>query len=405
MRKKQPKHVEGKPGEQGRNGRHRPVRAKQGICAVFTWRSLLICTGLFPAVALAQAPAGPLPAVSVVAVQMEDVAENVEYVGRIEAIQRVDVRARVQGFLDEVAFREGQDVKADDLLFTIESAQYDAALTQAKAQQASAEASLRNAQLTLERREALYARRVGTQADRDQALADRDSAAAAVESAKAGVRTAELNLSYTRILSPIAGRIGKANITEGNLVGPDSGVLATVVQLDPIRVVFSVSERDFVTVGQQRQGATSEEIKAGFVPTLELPNGTAYPENGQLDFVGNEIDPATGTVPVRAIFSNAHRLLLPGGTLLVRVRPAESRRMPLVPVQAVQQNREGKFVLVVGPDDRVEQRPIEADQQVGQSWAVEDGLRAGESVIVEGLQKVRPGAQVRPVPAATAQTR
>jgi membrane fusion protein, multidrug efflux system len=360
---------------------------------------------LLPGIACAQAPAAERPAVTVVAIQTEDIAENTEFVGRIEAIQRVDVRARVQGFLDEVAFREGQDIKADDLLFTIESEQYDAALTQAKSQQVSAQASLRNAQLTLDRREALYKRQAGTQADRDQALADRDTAAAAVESAKAAVRTAELDLSYTRILSPIAGRIGKANITEGNLVGPDSGVLATVAQLDPIRVVFSVSERDFVTVGQQQQGATSEEINAGFVPTLELPNGTTYPEKGRLDFVANEVDPATGTIAVRAIFANADRLLLPGGTVLVRVRPAESRRMPTVPVQAVQENREGKFVLVVGPDNRVEQRPIEADQQVGQSWAVEDGLKAGESVIVEGLQKVRPGAQVQAVPAATAQTR
>jgi membrane fusion protein (multidrug efflux system) len=366
--------------------------------------AVLACAGLSPATTFAQAPAKPLPAVSVVAVQAEDIAESIEFVGRTEAIQRVDVRARVQGFLDEVAFTEGQDVEADALLFTIESGRYEAALAQAKAQQASAEASLRNAQLTLDRREALYRRKAGTEADRDQALADRDTASASVESAEAAVRAAELNLSYTRITSPIAGRIGKANITEGNLVGPDSGVLAAVVQLDPIRVVFSVSERDFITVGQQQKGATSEQINAGFVPTLELPNGTTYPEEGRVDFVGNEIDPATGTVPVRAMFANKAGLLLPGGTVLVRVRPAESRRMPVVPVQAVQQNRDGKFVLVVGAEGRVEQRPIKATQQVGQNWAVEDGLKAGESVIVEGLQKVRPGAQVQAVPVATAQT-
>jgi membrane fusion protein (multidrug efflux system) len=388
-------HLAGKSGED---------RGGVGRLSQAIWGSLLICAGLFPAAALAQAPAGPLPAVSVVAVQSEDVAENIEFVGRIEAIQRVDVRARIQGFLDEVAFREGQDVKADDLLFAIESEQYDAALRQAKSQQVSAEASLRNAQLTLDRREALYRRQAGTQADRDQALADRDVAAAAVESAKAAVRTAELNLSYARIVSPIAGRVGKANITQGNLVGPDSGVLATVVQLDPIRVVFSVSERDFVTVGQQQLGATSAQINAEFVPTLQLPNGTTYSEEGKVEFVGNEIDPATGTVPVRATFANPSGLLLPGGTVVVRVRPAESRRMPLVPVQAVQENRDGKFVLVVGPEGRVEQRPIKAAQQVGQNWAVEDGLKAGESVIVEGLQKVRPGAQVQAAPAATAQT-
>ena len=393
-----------KCSDRGDCGAPRPKRAAHRICARLTGFSLLILGALLPAGALAQAPAQELPAVTVVAVQTEDVAENIEFVGRIEAIQRVDVRARVQGFLDEVAFTEGQDVQTDDLLFTIESGQYDAALTQAKSQQASAEASSRNAQLTLDRREALYSRQAGTQADRDQALADRDAAAAAVESAKAAVRIAELNLSYTRIVSPIAGRIGNANFTEGNLVGPDSGVLATVVQLDPIRVVYSVSERDFVTVGQQQKGATAEQINAGFVPTLELPNGTTYPEEGRVEFVGNEIDPATGTVPVRATFPNKAGLLLPGGTVLVRVRPAESRSMPLVPIQAVQETRDGRFVLVVGADGRVEQRPIKATQQVGQNWAVEDGLKAGESVIVEGLQKVRPGAQVQAVPAAAAQT-
>lgn len=360
---------------------------------------------IFDVTARAQAPASPpAPAVSVVTVTLQDVAQNVEFIGRVEAIQLVDVQARVQGFLENVAFAEGQDVKADDLLFAIEPDQYEAALLQAQAQQASAEASLRNAQLTLERRQELYKRKAGTRADLDQAIANRDSAAADVQFAKAAVRTAELNLSYTRIASPIDGRIGRTSFTKGNVVGPESGALARVVQLDPIRVVFSVSERDFISeVQQQGAGTPLEKINARFIPTLRLPNGTYYPQQGEIAFVGNEVDQATGTLPVRASFANPDRVLLPGGTVSVRVRPAESKRMPLVPMQAVQENREGRFVLVVGADNRVEQRPIKATQQVGQSWAVEDGLKAGESVIVEGLQKVRPGAQVQafPVPADT----
>lgn len=350
--------------------------------------------------AFAQTAQAPLPVVTVATIQVEDVAPKIQFIGRIEALQQVDVRARVDGFLDKVAFNEGQDVAAGDLLFVIEPDQYEAALSQAKAQQASAEANLANAQLTLDRRQQLYNTRTGTRADLDQATADRDAAAASVESAKASVRIAELNLSYTRITSPIAGRIGKANITVGNVVSPNSDVLARVVQLDPIRVVFSVSERDFITVAQQQEGATIQQIDAGFVPTLTLPNGTAYPGEGKIEFVGNEIDPATGTVPVRATFANSDRMLLPGGTLSVSVRPTESRRMPLVPIQAVQQSRDGKFVLVVGSDNQVEERPIKATQQVGQSWAVEDGLKAGERVIVEGLQKVRPGGQVQTIAAA-----
>jgi membrane fusion protein (multidrug efflux system) len=355
--------------------------------------------------ARAQTPESPAPAVTVATIKLEDVAQNIEFIGRIETMQQVDVRARVQGFLEQVAFTEGQDVKEGDLLFQIEPDQYEAALMQAKAQQASAEASLRNAQLTLDRRQELYDRKAGTRADLDQAIANRDSAAASVESAKAAVRTAELNLSYTRILSPIAGRIGRANVTMGNVVGPDSGALARVVQLDPIRVVFSVSERDFITVAQEQQGATPEQVNAGFVPTIRLPNGTIYPEQGKIEFISNEIDSTTGTLPVRASFPNPEGLLLPGGTVLVRVRPAEGRRMPLVPIQAVQENRQGKFVLVVGADDRVEQRPIKASQQVGQNWAVEEGLKADERVIVEGLQRVRPGVQVQAVPATSDQKR
>lgn len=368
---------------------------------IMTISSLL----LFDGTARAQTQVGPLPAVSVVTIRLEDVAQNVEFIGRIEAIQQVDVRARVQGLLEKVAFVEGQDVKADDLLFTIEPDQYDAALMQAKAQQAGAEASLRNAQVTLDRRQELYKRQSGTRADLDQAIADHDAAAAAVESAKAAARTAELNQSYTRIVSPIAGRIGRTNFTTGNVVNPDSGALARVVQIDPIRVVFSVSERDFINVVKHSRETALEQIKASFVPTLRLANGAIYADHGRIDFIDNEVDQATGTLPVRASFPNPAGVLLPGGTVSVRVQPTETRRMPLVPVQAVQENRQGRFVLVVGSDNRVEQRPIKTALQVGQNWAVEDGLRAGESVIVEGLQKVRPGAQVQALPAPLAEGR
>ena len=391
----------------GNRSKRLPARAVVSTPLNCGARALLAASSLllFDIAAFAQAPASPPPAVSVVTVSVEDIAQTVEFIGRIEAIQQVDLRARVQGFLEKVAFAEGQDVKADDLLFMIERDQYEAALQQAKAQQESAAASLQNAQVTLDRRQQLYERQSGTRAELDEAIANRDSAAAAVESAKAAVRTAELNLSYSRITSPIAGRIGKTNFTKGNVVGPDSGALARVVQLDPIRVVFSVSERDFINVVQQGDGTAIDQINASFVPTLRLSNGTVYADQGRIDFIGNEVDQATGTLPVRASFANASGLLLPGGTVSVRVRPAETRRMPLVPIQAVQENRQGKFVLVVTAGDRVEQRPVKATQQVGQSWAVEDGLKAGESVIVEGLQKVRPGAQVQAVPAAAAEAR
>lgn len=355
--------------------------------------------------AAAQAPAGaPPPAVMVAQVETEDIAPAREFIGRVEAVQAVDLRARVQGFLEEVSFHEGQDVKAGDVLFRIEPDRYEAALAKAEAQLASARATLKNAELNLDRRQELSRRGNVSMAELDSAIADRDSAAAAVESAEAGVQAAQLDLGYTKIVSPIAGRIGHAAVTQGNLVGPDSGPLARVVQLDPIRVVFSVSERDFVAVSRQMAGATPAEIGKGFVPTLRLADGSAYSERGKVDFTDNVVDPATATIAVRALFSNPDGLLLPGQTVNVVVRPAEGRQMPVVPMSAVQENRQGRFVLVVGAQNRVEIRPIKTGAQVRQAWSVEEGLAPGDTIIVEGLQKVRPGAIVRPVRAPPSPT-
>jgi membrane fusion protein (multidrug efflux system) len=349
----------------------------------------------------AQAPAdAPPPAVTVAVVGIGDAAGRAEFIGRLEAVQAVDARARVEGFIKAVNFKEGQDVKAGELLFQIEPDQYAAALAKAEAQVDSAEATLRNAELNYERRRDLAARGTVSRADLDTALAQRDTAKAELAAAKAGVEAAQLEVNYTKITSPIAGRIGRTNFTVGNLVGPSSGVLARIVQLDPIRAVFSVSERDVLDVKAQEQKASQQQINAGFVPTLRLANGEVYAETGKIEFLGNEIDPATGTVPIRALFPNPQKLLLPGGTVFVQIRPAQSKSLPVVPVSAVQETRQGKSVLVVNAENRVEERAIKAETQVGQNWAVEEGLKPGERIIVEGLQKVRPGQIVRPIPAA-----
>lgn len=350
--------------------------------------------------ALAQAPAGanaPPPAVTVDSVRNEDVAPRTEFIGRLEAIEAVDIRARVQGFLRKVEFQEGQDVKAGAPLFTIEPDLYQAAVAQAQSQVDSADATLRNAQISLDRRQELRERNAGSQADLDTAVANRDTAKAALAAAQAQLRTVQLNLSYTSIATPITGRIGKANITVGNLVGPDSGALARVVQLDPIRVVFSVSERDVIEVQKNAGAASQKDLNASFVPTLRLATGGQFDQTGRIEFGGNEVDPSTGTVPIRAVFDNPKTILLPGGTVFVSVRPAEPRIMPVVPVAAVQETRQGKQVLVVTADNKVEERRIQATTQVGQNWAVESGVQAGDTIIVDGLQKVRPGAVVNPV--------
>jgi membrane fusion protein (multidrug efflux system) len=344
----------------------------------------------------------PKPAVTVAPVEVKDVTPSWEFIGRVEAIQSVDLRARVQGVLQQIAFQEGQDVTAGQLLYVIEPDPYQAAVDAARAQLAKAKAALANAERTLSRTQQLSSRGFEAQANLDKARADRDSAAADVQAAEANLRTAELNLSYTRITSTIDGRIGHTAVTVGNLVGPDTGVLDTVVQLDPIRVVFSVDDRALLQVKTQSGGASEEELKTRFVPALRLADGSMYPEQGVIEFADNRVDPATATVPVRAAFGNPRRLLLPGQFVAVVIKQDASERKPVVPVAAVQEDRDGKFVLIVGPDNRVEQRRIVANRQVGQEWVVESGLRQGETVIVEGVQKVQPGGEVTPIPAGQA---
>jgi membrane fusion protein, multidrug efflux system len=343
--------------------------------------------------------AAPPPAVTVEPVVAKDVSPSWEFIGRVEAEQAVDVRARVQGTLQEMDFEEGQDVKAGQLLFVIEPAPYEAALKGAQAQLAKAQAALKEAEQNLTRRQELRQRGVETQANLDQAVAQHESAAADVAAAEATVQTAQINLGYTRIESPIDGRIGRAAITKGNLVGPDSGPLARIVQLDPIRVVYSVDDRALTAAKQKAGDLSQAELNAKFVPQLRLGSGDMYGETGKVDFIDNEVDPNTGTVAVRAVFPNRKRLLLPGQYVTVVIHPEQSERHPVVPVAAVQEDKRGKYVLVVDADNRVEQRRIRADRQIDQQWVVEDGLREGETVIVQGLQKVKPGVVVKPVPA------
>lgn len=348
----------------------------------------------------APTPQGPPPAVTVATVETKDVARHAEFIGRVEAMQSVDIRARVQGFLQNVAFEEGQDVKAGDLLYVIEPDLYQAALVTARAQLERAQATLRQAERNLARNQELRTRGAVSQAALDEAVAQRDTAQADVMAAQASVKTAEINLGYTKITSPIDGRIGKTNVTKGNLVGPDTGALARVVQLDPIRVVFSVSDRDLLELKQRSGAASQEELNARFVPTLRLSDGTTYPQSGKVAFVANVVDPATGTIAVHAAFPNPRRLLLPGALVTVIVRPEQTRRRPVVTLAAVQQDRQGKYVLLVDENDRVQQRRIEVDGQVDHDWIVSKGLQGGETVIVEGVQKVRPGMLVKPVPAS-----
>jgi len=339
-----------------------------------------------------------------ITVHPQELNRSSEFIGHVIAIQSVDVRAQVSGILQRVAFEGGQDVKQGALLYQIESAQYQAALTAAKAQLASAQASLVQAQQNLERQQSLYQHQSTPQSTLEQAQAQREVAQANVEAAQAQVRTAEINLGYTTINSPITGRVGATKVTAGNLVGPTTGTLTTVVQLDPIRVVFSINERAFVAYKQAHPGATQEEINARFVPKLRLPDGSMYSETGRVAFVDNQVDPATGTLPVYADFPNPQRVLLPGMLVSAVISPETPPVGFLVPAGAVQQDAQGVYVLVVDGDDKVERRNVVTQAQIDQSIPITSGLKDGDRVIVEGAQKVHPGERVRPVEEGTRPT-
>jgi membrane fusion protein (multidrug efflux system) len=342
-------------------------------------------------------PAMPPAPVVVAPVLLTEIRPQVEYVGRVVAVDTVDLRARVEGFLTERAFREGEDVRAGQLLFSIERAPYQTAVDTAKALVADAKAEVARTAKDYDRARQLFANGNVSQKTLDQALADQERATATLEAREAELRKARLDLGYTQIAAPFAGRIGRSAYSVGNLVGPASDVLATLVRLDPIHVVFNVPERTYLDYVQRTEQARKDGRTAPPpVPRLRLANDFAYPEAGRFDFVDNQVDPTTGTIAVRAVFANRDRLLVPGLYVGVIVESAEPRPALVVPQAAVQEDQGGRFVLVVGPDRTAAVRRVETGERLGLNWVITAGLGEGEQVIYEGIQKVRPGAPVEP---------
>ncbi len=371
----------------------------QAACVALAASALLAIFALPSLTGHAQAPsspAGPPPSVTVAPVVVKDIAPSQTFIGRTAAIQAVQIIPRVTAFIEDVTVKQGSDLKAGDVLFRLEQTQYAAAVEAAQAQLASANAALHQSELAYERAATLAKKDVQTQANLEQAQATRDQNQASVQAAQASLDQANLNLSYCTITSPIDGRVGAVSLTKGNLVTPSTPALATINQLDPIRVVFSVSDRTIVSA-QQRTGTSAARIAQGLKVNLLLPDGSTYGETGSISFLGNQVDPATGTVSVFADFPNAQALLLPGAFVTVEVSRASPQERPLVPVQAVQAQQSGNFVLTVDQDNKVAQQQVQLGQQVGQDFVVTSGLSGGERVIVEGLQKVHPGDVVNPV--------
>lgn len=342
------------------------------------------------------------PKVSVAAVYSRDVTESITFIGRGEAIDTVDIVARVSGFIEKVAVSDGAKVEEGEMLFHIEADTYEADLASRQADLSRAEANLDLARIELERKQTLLDRGSGTESDRDIALANEKGALADVKTAQAAIRQAELDLGYTNVKAPFSGRIGRIAVSRGELVTPTSGPLVTLVRVDPIYVAFSIAERQFVTLLQRLQTTGAELAKDDNNPdvTVILPNGTEFPSPGEIVFVDNKVSATTGTIALRARFDNKDELLSDGAFVTIRIAAQQPVSKLVIPQAALQRDQRGDFALVVNQTGIVSQRYVTLGQQIDTEIVVEDGLMEGESVIVEGLQQVRPGVEVEPVLAA-----
>jgi membrane fusion protein (multidrug efflux system) len=353
------------------------------------------------------APAAP-PAVGIMDVVKRPVTESSEFLGRIEATNRVSVVARVTAFLEKRDFVEGAEVKAGVLLYELERGPFEADLESKKAQVAQLQATLVNAKLTTERARTLLGGPAGQQSTYDAALASQQSLEAQVQAAQAQVQLSQINLDYTQIHSPIDGKIGRTAVTEGNVVSPSSGILTTIVSQDPMYVTFPVSVREALTLRERyatRGGFNAVVIK------IRLPDGRLYAQSGQLNFVNNTIAQNTDTISLRGTIPNPtlHDPATTGGAVreltddefvTVNLEGVEPVDVLAIPRSAVLSDQQGEYVFVLGADNKAEQRRIKLGQSTSTIAAVTSGLSLGDKVIVEGLQKVRPGQQVSPGPAS-----
>ena len=369
-------------------------RAVLPILAVFV---AAIATGCSKGDQAADGPAGgqaPPPEVGVLTLQPGDAALTKDLVGRLAPYRSADVRARVAGVLQKRVYEEGSDVRKGQLLFVIDPAPLQAALSQAQGSLAQAQANHANARAAADRARTLLPQKFISQADYDNALAAERTGAASVQAAKAAVDAARINLGYASVRSPIDGRAGQQQVTEGALVGQGSTTLLTTVdQIDPLYVNFSLSVSEL----EQVRKAQGERRSASEVQVI-LPDGSAYDRTGTLDFSGDVVDPATGAIALRARVPNPDRRLLPGTYVTLKATLGERRGVFLVPQQAVQRDAKGAYVLVVGQDDKVVRKDITTDQAQGTNWVVGAGVAAGDRVIVSGLQKAQPGQPAKATP-------
>jgi membrane fusion protein (multidrug efflux system) len=349
--------------------------------------------------------AGPPPAaeVGVMTIESKPVTLTRELPGRTSAFRTAEVRARVNGIVRKRLFTEGSDVKAGQTLFEIDPAPYEAALQSAQAQQLRAEATVESATAQAERYTKLIETNAVSRQEYEDAVARLKTAKADVAAARASVKAAQINVGYTRVTSPIAGRIGRSEVTEGAYVQQGAAtLLATVQQLDPVYVDLTWSSTEMMRMKRLLESGELETVDGKAKVDVVLEDGRAYGQPGTLEFAGARVDPTTGSISLRAIVPNPKAELLPG--MFVRARIAEGIRRDamLVPQRAVTRDQNGRpLTMVVDKNGKVERRSLVTDRAVGDAWLVTDGLESGEMVIVDGMQRVRPGVPVKPVQAGS----
>ncbi|HHW4286191.1 TPA: efflux RND transporter adaptor subunit AcrA [Yersinia enterocolitica] len=345
----------------------------------------------------AQAHAQPAPEVGIVTLKAAPLNITTELPGRTSAFRVAEVRPQVSGIILKRNYVEGSDVTAGTSLYQIDPATYQAAYDSAKGDLAKAQAAAEIARLTVNRYKPLLGTNYISKQEYDQAVSNSMQANAAVVAAKAAVESARINLAYTQVTSPISGRTGKSSVTEGALVtSGQATALTTVQQLDPMYVDVTQSSDEFLRLKKELADGTLKQENGKAKVRLLLENGSEYAETGTLEFSGVTVDETTGSITIRAIFPNPNEALLPG--MFVRARLDEGVRPDalLVPQQGVTRNPRGEATaMVVGADDKVELRTLVANQAIGNKWLVTEGLKAGDRLIVSGLQKIRPGVQVK----------
>ena len=357
---------------------------------------LIITATAFPAEAQQAAPA----AVGTVYAEKQQIANTRDFVGRVDAVNKVEVRARVQGYLEEVVFKEGATVKKDQPLYHIEKGLFQAAVEQAKgALERSKSAKVLTA-IQLQRAQDLLDKNAGTVVARDQAQAADQQAEGEIMSNQANLDTANINLGYTDITSPIDGKVSKTNVTIGNVVGPTSGVLTLIVSQDPMYVSFPVSQRELLQAQLRGQGLDPKNIKV----KIRFADGSTYKHEGTVNFVDVSVDRATDTVLARATIANPEGTLIDGQLVSVAVQAGAPQEKVVVPQAALIADQEGVYVFAVEDGKAVVKR-VKTGGESGTNIVVNEGLKGGEQIVVEGLQSLRPGQPVQASPAATSLNR